>query len=108
MSSRRSLAFLIALIISLLAIVPFSSQAYADESCKNRLLTEKEFSSLLTRSSSEIGEGILNKLNGYRDLVGNCALKVVHTNGNVKYQQTEPIFVAPRDGGGFIYAVVIH
>jgi hypothetical protein len=94
--------------IILILLVTSPNQAYADDLCNKQLLTQQEWSSLLTKPSSEIGGQILNKLNGYRDLIGNCALNIVHTNDNVKYQQTEPISVAPRNGGGFIYAIVIH
>ncbi|HEY9750816.1 MAG TPA: hypothetical protein V6C63_19200 [Allocoleopsis sp.] len=106
---KMILVFLSALVL-LLSITSFfpSQQAYAGDLCKQQLFTAQEWSSLVTKSSSAIGEEISSKLNGYRDVVGNCALKIVHTTDSVKYQKTEPVFFAPRDGGGFIYAFVTH
>jgi hypothetical protein len=95
------------LFLSTTSLLP-SKQAYADDLCKQQLFTAQEWSSLVTKSSSVIGEEISSKLNGYRDVVGKCALKIVHTTDSVKYQKTEPVFFAPRDGGGFIYAFAIH
>lgn len=72
------------------------------------LFTADEWGELQNKSPDVMAEKLLLQLNARRDLIGKSALKIVHPNNNAVYQRTDSVFIAPRDGGGYVYGFIVH
>ncbi len=95
---------------SVLFLHPQTAKASLASESNVTLFTSNEWKSLVNQysDSDNLSQKLLLKLNSKRDIIGKSALGIVHPNANVKYERTDSVFVSPRDGGGYIYAFVIH
>ncbi len=72
------------------------------------LFTRQEWAAIAPLPEEQFSQALLKKLNQQRKLLGEIALKTIHSHPSAQYRRTASVFVAYRDGGGLTYGFIIH
>jgi hypothetical protein len=70
------------------------------------LFLPNEWKSFSNKTNLEVAAEINQRLDVRRDEVGRAILQKIHSLG--VYEETEPVFFAPHDGGVYVYRLIIH
>jgi len=106
---KRTIVLFTALLIAL-SMMLFLPNLYAEAKVispsRINLFFPEELATFKTKPSCEIAETIRKRLDVRREEIGRTAIQTVHHLGI--YKETEPIFFAGSESGGYVFRVIVH
>ncbi|ARV59160.1 hypothetical protein BZZ01_11410 [Nostocales cyanobacterium HT-58-2] len=106
---KRTIVLFTALLIAL-SMMLFLPNLYAEAKVISpsqiNLFFPEELTTLKTKTFCEIAETIRKRLDIRRDEIGRSAIQTVHHLA--VYKETEPIFFAGSESGGYVFRVIVH
>lgn len=71
------------------------------------LFSEDDWEEMQAVSEEKFAQEVLSRLNARREAIGRRALAIVHPGNTARYQQSGPVSLSYRDGGGYTYGFTI-
>jgi hypothetical protein len=96
----------ILIVLTILLSITISAEARVNATSDINLFPPTEWKQIASKSTLEVAAAINQRLDIRRDEIGRAILHKIHGFGN--YQETEPVFFAPHDGGIYVFRLIIH
>lgn len=87
-------------------LTPTPAEAKVASTSEIHLFLSNEWKAIANQPTLEVAAAINQRLDIRRDEIGRAILYKIHGLGT--YQETEPIFFAPHDGGIYVFRLIIH